>query len=85
MAHPGTWRQREFERGAFIDERTNVFTMGRTAANLLSDGTLDRSAFRGTDAQYDIVLKACSAERSQRYASVGDFYAAWSEAGNGEP
>jgi len=75
----------EFERGAFIDERTNVFTMGRTAANLLSDGTLARSAFRGSDAHYDIVLKACSDERRMRYASVGDFYAAWLEAGYGEP
>ena len=75
----------EFERGAFIDERTNVFTMGRTAANLLSDGTLDRSAFRGSDAHYDIVLKACTDEPRMRYASVGDFYAAWVEAGNGEP
>ena len=66
----------EFERGASIDGRTNVFTMGRTAANLLSDGTLDRSAFRGSDAHYDIVLKACSDERRMRYASVGDFNAA---------
>ncbi|MDE0633830.1 MAG: hypothetical protein OXH73_20145 [Caldilineaceae bacterium] len=75
----------EFERGAAIDERTNVFTMGRTAANLLSDGTLDRSAFRGSDERYEVVRKACSDERRMRYASVGDFYAAWLEAGNGEP
>ena len=73
----------EFERGALIDERTNVFTMGRTAANLLSDGTLDRSAFRGSDAYYDVVRRACSAARGQRYASIGDFYAAWKRAGNG--
>ena len=75
----------EFERGALIDARTNVFTMGRTAANLLSDGTLDRSAFRGSDVHYKIVLKACTDEPGMRFASVGDFYAAWSEAGNGEP
>ena len=67
----------EFERGAAIDERTNVFTMGRTAANLLSDGTLDRSAFRGSDERYEVVRKACSGERRERHASVGDFYAAW--------
>ena len=67
----------EFQRGASIDRRTNVFTMGRTAANLLSDGTLDRSAFRGSDERYEVVRKACSEERSKRYASVGDFYAAW--------
>ncbi len=67
----------EFQRGAAIDRRTNVFTMGRTAANLMSDGTLDRSAFRGSDERYEVVRKACSEDRSKRYASVGDFYAAW--------
>ncbi|MCY3710218.1 MAG: hypothetical protein OXG26_15100 [Caldilineaceae bacterium] len=75
----------EFERGVTIDERTNVFTMGRTAANLMSDGTLDRSAFRGGDAHFDVVHRACSEERGQRYASVCDFYAAWIEAGTGTP
>ena len=73
----------EFEKGAPVDERTNVFTMGRTAANLLSDGTLTRSAFRGNEAQYYVVCRACRSSRSQRFASVADFYAAWLEAGNG--
>ena len=71
----------EFERGALIDARTNVFTMGRTAANLLSDGTLTRSAFRGSDAHYEVVRRACSDEPGNRYASVGDFFAAWLGAG----
>ena len=31
----------EFELEATIDERTTVFTMGRTAAVLISDGSLD--------------------------------------------
>ena len=75
----------EFERGASIDERTNTFTMGRTAANLLSDGTLARSAFRGSDAHYEVVRRACSDERRRRYASVGDFCAAWLGAGKGNP
>ena len=73
----------EFDKGAPIDERTTVFTMGRTAANLLSDGTLTRSAFRGNEAQYYVVCRACRSSRSQRFASVADFYAAWLEAGNG--
>ena len=75
----------EFERGAFIDERTNVFTMGRTAANLLSDGTLARSAFRGSDAHYEVIRRACSDEPEKRYASVGDLYAAWLGAGKRNP
>ena len=73
----------EFVEGAPIDERTTVFTMGRTAANLLSDGTLARSAFRGNEAQYYVVCRAGRSSRSQRFASVADFYAAWLAAGNG--
>jgi len=73
----------EFERGASIDERTTVFTLGRTVANLLSDGTLARSAFRGSDAQFEVVSRACQTSREQRFASVADFYAAWLEAISG--
>jgi serine/threonine-protein kinase len=67
----------EFERGAPIDERTNVFTMGRAAAVLLSDGTLERLPFRGSDALYDIIRRACSPDRSQRFGSMAEFCAAW--------
>ena len=70
----------EFERGAYIDERTNVFTMGRTAAVLLSDGTLDRSPFRGSDALYEVVRHACHDDRAKRYDSVATFFAAWEDA-----
>ena len=75
----------EFEKGAPIDERTTVFTMGRTAANLLSDGTLARSAFLGNDAHYDVVCRACRAARHQRYASIAEFHAAWLKAGSVTP
>jgi serine/threonine-protein kinase len=70
----------EFERGAPLDQRTNVFTLGRTAAVLLSDGTLHRASFRGTDAQYDVMIRACRPDRDQRYGSVGAFVAAWRSA-----
>jgi serine/threonine-protein kinase len=70
----------EFERGALIDERTNVFTMGRTAAVLLSDGTLERLPFRGSDALYDVMRRACRSDRSERFASMAAFYTAWREA-----
>ena len=73
----------EFERGAIIDEKTTVFTMGRTVANLLSDGSLARSAFRGGDGHYSILRRACCASRDQRFASISEFYAAWLEAGMG--
>src|SRR5438105_5901831 len=70
----------EFERGAPIDERTNVFTMGRTAAVLLSDGTLERPPFRGSDALYEVIRRACQTDRSQRFASMAGFYTAWQQA-----
>jgi serine/threonine-protein kinase len=73
----------EFELGALIDERTNVFVLGRTAAVFLSDGTLDENTFRGTSAVYQVVARACERERSQRYGSVAEFYSAWLTARSG--
>ena len=70
----------EFERGARIDGRTTVFTMGRTAAVLLSDGTLERSPFRGSDALYDVIRHACRDDRGERYDSMAAFFAAWMDA-----
>ena len=70
----------EFERGACIDERTNVFTMGRTAAMLLSDGTLERRPFRGSDALYEVVHHACHDDPRERYDSMATFFAAWMDA-----
>ncbi len=73
----------EFERGATIDERTNVFTLGRALANLLSDGSVARSTFRGGDRLFDLLRRACHPSRDRRYASIPEFYAAWVEAGKG--
>ncbi|MCZ6680279.1 MAG: serine/threonine protein kinase, partial [Candidatus Poribacteria bacterium] len=70
----------EFELGAGIDERTNVFTMGRTAAVLLSDGTLERLPFRGSDALYEVIRRACHNDRHKRFDSMAAFYDAWRQA-----
>jgi len=67
----------EFELGALIDERTNVYVMGRTALIFLSDGTLNAEAFRGTRAILEVVARACEPERSRRYESMAEFYHAW--------
>ena len=74
----------EFELGARIDERTNVFTMGRTAAVLLSDGTLARRPFRGNDALHEVVHHACHDDREKRYDSMAAFFAAWMDARGSE-
>ncbi len=71
----------EFEYGATIDQRTTVFTLGRTAAVFLSDGSLNRAAFRGSDLQHEVLLRACRDDRSERFGTVAEFYSAWLAAG----
>lgn len=67
----------EHELGALIDERTNLFVMGRTALVFLSDGTLDTDAFRGSPALFRVVARACARERSDRFDSMAAFCHAW--------
>ena len=61
----------EYELGARIDERTTVFTMGRTVINFLSPGS---AAIEG------LVARACDPEPERRFQTVAEFYGAWSEA-----
>ncbi|QNE22289.1 hypothetical protein F1D05_35805 [Kribbella qitaiheensis] len=63
----------EFSLGAPIDDRTTAFVMARTALVLLSDGTLDRPAFRATDAKYAVLQEAVTT----RFPSYAAFYDAW--------
>ena len=59
----------EYERGARIDERTTVFTMGRTVAVLLS---------LGTEAVASLIARACQRDPRGRFGTVAQFYDAWS-------
>ena len=70
----------EIELGATIDERTTVFTMGRTASVLMSDGSLDSEPFRGTDRRLDVMLRACAEHPDDRFQSVAELYDAWMDA-----
>lgn len=70
----------ELELGATLDERTTVFTLGRTALVFLSAGTLRPEAFRGSRAFYDVAARACCEEPSSRFASVVAFFAGWRKA-----
>jgi serine/threonine-protein kinase len=74
----------EFELGAPIDQRTNVFVMGRTALLFLSDGTREPGAFRGSPALFKVAARACEPDRADRYDSLASFYAAWRAAQNTE-
>ncbi len=71
----------EFELGATIDERTTVFTLGRTAAELLSDGSLDRQPFGGSEAQHRVMIQSCRAHPDDRFQTVAEMNAAWLAAG----
>jgi hypothetical protein len=73
----------EFRRGAQIDERTTVFTLGRAAFVLLGDGPRGeqaRSLWRGSDSLYQVAQTATRADPGQRYQSVASLCCAWRSA-----
>jgi serine/threonine-protein kinase len=73
----------EFRKGALIDERTTVFTLGRTAFVLLSDGPRgeqDRDLWRASDALYRIAQAAASLHPAQRHQSVAELASTWQAA-----
>lgn len=67
----------EFQRGAVIDERTTVFTLGRTISVFLGDGGLGREGFRGTDDQYRAMTAACRPDPAERFQAVAELARAW--------
>lgn len=72
----------EWRRGATIDERTTVFTLGRFALVLLGcarHGQPDHAHFRGSDRLFAIASRACAADPVERFVSVAELHAAWSE------
>jgi serine/threonine-protein kinase len=70
----------EFERGATIDERTMVFTLGRAAFVFLSEGQRgenDMHLWRGSRTLYDVARAATELDPDKRFASVTEFLTAW--------
>jgi serine/threonine-protein kinase len=63
----------EFSLGAPIDTRTTAYVMARTALVFLSDTTLERGAFRGSDPQYAVLQEATTT----RYPNYPAFHHAW--------
>jgi serine/threonine protein kinase, bacterial len=66
----------EFVAGALIDERTTVFTLGRTALLLLGDGT----GLRGPAALLDVAIRACRPDPERRHRTVAEFADDWRRA-----
>ncbi len=75
----------EFQKGACIDERTNVFMLGRTAFVFLTNSTNARADWRASEAMWQVAKKATHPEKRMRYGSVSEFVTAWHAArtGNG--
>jgi serine/threonine-protein kinase len=70
----------EFRRGATIDERTTVFTMGRTAFVFLSEdlrGDARRELWRAEDALYEVAHRATAPDPDKRWPSLSEFLDAW--------
>jgi len=68
----------EFVQGSLIDQVTNVYTLGRTAVELLGSGSLGK--LRGDEAIMAVIKRAVEPERAQRYSSVWEFVNAWNDA-----
>lgn len=66
----------EFSLGAPIDTRTTAYVLARAALVFLSDTTLDRSAFRASNAQYAVLQEATTT----RYPTYAAFHEAWRSA-----
>ena len=67
----------EFQEGERIDERTNVFTLGRTAIVLLANSSDSRDDWKGSEALWQVAKKATNADKQSRYPSVREFVSAW--------
>jgi serine/threonine-protein kinase len=67
----------EFERGARIDERTTVFTLGRMISVFLGDGKLGWAGFRGSEAQHPAMTTACRPDPTARFQTVAELVRAW--------
>jgi serine/threonine-protein kinase len=71
----------EFQLGAQIDERSNVFQMGAAAFQLFGGGT-ERSFdhWQTTAKLYSIALKAVNIEKGDRYQTIEEYFETWNNA-----
>ena len=67
----------EFQKGEWIDERTNVFMLGRAAFVLLANSSDSRSDWKGNVAMWQVAKKATNTDKRLRYPSVREFVSAW--------
>ena len=67
----------EFQKGERIDERTNVFMLGRTAFVLLANNSDSRNDWKASETMWQVAKKATNTDKQLRYQSVEKFVSAW--------
>lgn len=70
----------EFCRGATIDQRSTVYTLGRMTLVYLGCSRTSvprREDFRGTDEQFAVAMKATTVDPDDRIQTVGELDSAW--------
>jgi serine/threonine-protein kinase len=76
---PGSTRfyaPEEIGVGQVVDRRTTVYRLGRVARLLLDAGD-DESAWRGTQAELDVIATATRSDPDSRYQTVRELVDAW--------
>ena len=51
----------------------------------MSDGSLERAPFKGTDGQLDVILRTCAEHPDDRFQSIAELHAAWTDANRQTP
>lgn len=74
----------EYEKGAVIDEITNVFTIGRMGFSIFTDSDFSLECWPLSEDAFHVLEKAASPEWRERYASIAEFKAEWLKALNNE-
>lgn len=67
----------EYEKGAVIDEVTNVYLMGAAAFFLFGGGSRERSAWQLTDELFEAAKTAVNGDRCKRQQSIARFREQW--------
>jgi hypothetical protein len=70
----------EFRRGAVIDHRTNVFTMGATGFVLLNDNRRREADWPLSGETFRVLARATSERTEERQESIGQFCREWRRA-----
>ena len=78
--HKAFMAPEEFERGAPLDEITNVYALGALAFALFADCSRTREAWELSEPLYRVAKKATCDERSARYPSLCALLADWENA-----